>query len=97
MPEIVYRPPFELPVEEEESFEFEYELPEPQPPKPLDQLSRMEKNLFESDMAMYNEERKAAESMARRDWFKKQRAKQQKQMEIADREEEERQLMHEEE
>jgi len=29
MPEIVYRPPFELPVEEEESFEFEYELPEP--------------------------------------------------------------------
>jgi len=35
----------------------------------------MEKNLFESDMAMYNEERKAAESMARRDLFKKQRAK----------------------
>ena len=93
VPETVYRPPFQLPVVEEEAFDFVYDQPKPEPFKPLESMNHAEKAFFNTELELYEAEKQNAVALAKQKWLARKRLRQQAYIESLQREEDERQSM----
>ena len=90
LPPTVYRPPFQLPVVEEEVFSFVYDTEKPEPDKPLEEMNYAERDYYNTVLEMYEIDKQNAMAEAKKKWLARKRQRQQAYIERLKKEEMER-------